>query len=52
MITEQKVLVKTSFEKVLPMSDVAARLFYHRLLELDPSLRKLFVTDMEEQGRK
>lgn len=52
MTPEQKELVKTSFEKVLPISDVAARLFYNRLFELDLSLRRLFTTDMDEQGRK
>ena len=29
-----------------------AALFYQRLFELDPDLRRLFKTDMAEQGRK
>jgi hemoglobin-like flavoprotein len=53
MITnEQKMLVQTSFEKVLPIAEVAAKLFYDRLFELDPSLRLLFKGDMAEQGKK
>jgi len=52
MTPEQKTLVKESFDKVLPIADVAAELFYGRLFELDPSLRQLFHGDMKEQGRK
>jgi hemoglobin-like flavoprotein len=51
MTPEQKLLVRTSFAQVAPISDVAARLFYERLFYLDPSLRSLFKHDMEEQGR-
>jgi len=51
MTHEQNKLVKESFEKVLPIADVAAELFYGRLFELDPSLRRLFHRDMKEQGR-
>ena len=35
----QKVLVQESFAAVMPIADDAAALFYHRLFELDPSLR-------------
>jgi hemoglobin-like flavoprotein len=49
---QQKLLVQTSFEKVLPIAELAAKLFYNRLFELDPSLRLLFKSDMEEQGKK
>ena len=52
MTPSQKELVKSSFAKVLPISDQAAELFYGRLFEIDPSLRPLFTTDMKEQGRK
>ena len=45
-------LVQTSFEQVAPIADVAAALFYDRLFELDPSLRRLFHADMDEQGKK
>ncbi len=45
-------LVQDSFKSVAPIADEAAALFYGRLFELDPQLRKLFKTDMPEQGRK
>jgi hemoglobin-like flavoprotein len=45
-------LVKSSFAKVVPISEAAAALFYERLFTLDPSLRPLFKGDMAEQGRK
>ncbi len=48
----QKMLVRASFEKVLPIADAAAALFYDRLFELDPSLKRLFKGDLREQGRK
>ncbi len=51
MTPEQKILVQTSFAKVMPIADVAATLFYQRLFELDPSLRALFKGDMQAQGR-
>lgn len=53
MVTErQKTLVQQSFAAVLPIADDAAKLFYGRLFELDPSLQKMFRTDMTEQRRK
>lgn len=48
----EKELVQTTWEQVIPISDVAARLFYEKLFELDPGVRPLFTSDMEEQGRK
>src|SRR4051812_42092052 len=45
-------LVKASFQKVAPIADQAAAIFYARLFELDPSLRTLFHGDMADQGRK
>lgn len=45
-------LVKSSFEKVKPIADKVAELFYQRLFELSPSLRHLFKGDMKEQERK
>lgn len=44
--------MRTTWEKVIPISDVAARLFHGKLFELDPGVRPLFTSDMEEQGRK
>jgi len=36
----------------VPISDTAADLFYGKLFELDPSLKKLFPEDMTEQKKK
>ena len=52
MTGEQIRLVQESFEKVVPVADAAAGLFYARLFDLDPSLEPLFKGDMVEQGRK
>jgi hemoglobin-like flavoprotein len=52
MTPEQIKLIQTSFERVLPIADTAAELFYNRLFELDPALRPLFRGDLREQGRK
>ena len=45
-------LIKESWDKVFPIADKAAKLFYGKLFELDPELKKLFPEDMTEQGRK
>ncbi len=52
MTPEQITLVKTSFEKVAPIADKAAALFYDRLFEIEPSVKPLFKEDIEVQGRK
>ncbi len=52
MTPEQKTLVQESFEKVAPISEQAAAIFYGKLFELDPSLKPMFKGDIEEQGRK
>ena len=52
MNPEQIKLVQESFEKVVPIADAAAALFYGRLFDLDPALEALFKGDMVEQGRK
>jgi nitric oxide dioxygenase len=44
-------LVQTSFEKVVPIADAAAKLFYDRLFEIDPSSRPLFKSNLEQQGK-
>lgn len=51
MTPRQVELVQESFVKVLPIAPQAAELFYGRLFEVDPALRKLFKGDMKEQGR-
>ena len=45
-------LVQASFEKVAPIAEAAAEMFYNRLFELDPSVKALFKGDMKEQGHK
>jgi hemoglobin-like flavoprotein len=52
MTPKQIELVQGSWNKVLPIADTAAELFYGRLFSLDPSLRPMFKSDMKEQGRK
>ncbi len=52
MTPHQIELVRASFAKVAPIADSAAKLFYSRLFELDPSLRPMFKTNLEEQGGK
>ena len=52
MTPEQIALVQGSWEKVKPISDKAAELFYGKLFELNPGYRDLFPEDMVEQGRK
>lgn len=49
----QKNLVQESWEKVKPISETAAELFYGKLFELDPDLKPMFAnSDMKEQGKK
>ncbi len=53
-LTAQQVqLVQSSFEKVAPIAEKAAELFYARLFETAPQVRPLFrSTDMKTQGKK
>jgi hemoglobin-like flavoprotein len=52
MTPQQIQLVQSTWSQVVPIAPAAAALFYGRLFELDPSLRPLFRTGIEEQGRK
>jgi len=53
MSPEEKVLVQETWQKVLPIADTAAHLFYDRLFEIDPTTRPLFqATSFAEQRRK
>ena len=54
MLTDrQRALVRETWALVAPIAPTAASLFYTRLFELDPSLRRLFAhADMDEQGKK
>lgn len=52
MTNEEIELVKSSWAKVVPISDLAAELFYGKLFEIDPTLKTMFSDDIEEQGKK
>jgi len=52
MHTSQVALVQSTFDRVLPISDVMAGVFYDRLFHLDPSMRRLFHGDLRMQGKK
>jgi hemoglobin-like flavoprotein len=52
MTPDQVTMVQDSLKKVVPISDVAADLFYGRLFEVAPQVRPMFKGDMKEQGRK
>lgn len=45
-------LVRRTFDLVVPIAGVAADLFYDRLFYLAPSLRRMFPDDMRDQKRK
>ena len=46
------VLVQTSFERIRPVLEPAAMMFYDRLFALDPSLRGMFRQSREAQAQK
>ena len=48
----QVVLLRRSFNRIAPQTGIAAMIFYRNLFTLDPSLRSLFHTTIELQGRK
>lgn len=52
MTPEQINLVQKSWEKVEPISEQAAEIFYGKLFEKDPSVESLFHGDMLAQGQK
>lgn len=52
MTPTQITLVKESWEKVLPIQETAAELFYNRLFEVYPEVKPYFQGDMKEQGKK
>ena len=51
MIPVQVAQIQASFQKVAPIADQAAELFYERLFETTPELRALFIGNMEIQGQ-
>jgi hemoglobin-like flavoprotein len=50
--SEQTKLLRQSFKLVESQATIAALVFYRNLFTLDPSLRSLFHTSIEVQGRK
>ena len=52
MTPEQKSLVVDSWNRVLPIKDKAAELFYGRLFEVYPEVKPYFKGDMTSQGMK
>ena len=52
MTSRQKQIVKESFALIREVAIPVSLLFYGRLFDLDPSLRKLFHIDMKEQSQK
>jgi len=48
---QQITLVQESWDKVVPIADKAAELFYGKLFEMDPSVEALFEIEAEEQGK-
>ena len=50
MTGEQKVLLRQSFEKLVPLPRRFGLLFYQRLFELDPQMKLLFHGDLDRQA--
>lgn len=51
MTPSQVSLVQSSFNKVAPIADQAAEIFYGRLFEIAPQVKPLFSGDMAKQRR-
>lgn len=52
MTPRQHELIRATWADVAPIADTAARLFYDRLFELDPSVARMFAaTDMAAQRK-
>lgn len=52
MNDQQKRLVQTSFARIVPKSEYAAKVFYGRLFETVPEVQPLFKSDLKTQGIK
>jgi nitric oxide dioxygenase len=50
--TRQKQLIRESFDTVSEYSDSVVLLFYGRLFEIAPEVRRLFKVEIREQARK
>jgi nitric oxide dioxygenase len=52
-VTPQQIkLVQNSFAQVAPIATIAADLFYGRLFEIAPQVRRMFPQEMAEQKKK
>jgi hemoglobin-like flavoprotein len=51
MTPEQIALVRNSYEKLRPARDELGRVFYARLFETNPELRRLFHGDIDRQAQ-
>jgi len=49
---QQVALLRESFARIKSQASIAAMIFYRHLFTLDPSLRSMFHTSIELQGRK
>ena len=52
MTPQQIKLVQNSFAQVAPIATIAADLFYGRLFEIAPQVRRMFPQEMAEQKKK
>ena len=52
MTPEQVHLIRKSFAELSRHEHIAALVFYRRLFEIDPDLKRLFKGDIEEQSKK
>jgi len=52
MTSDQRRLVRQSFEALRDQAGPVSLLFYGKLFEIDPSARRLFHNDLAVQGRK
>jgi len=52
MTTDERRLIRTSFDALRDQASPVALLFYGRLFELDPSARRLFHIDLDVQAQK
>ncbi|MCB1514784.1 MAG: hemin receptor [Hyphomicrobiaceae bacterium] len=52
MTPDQIELVQSSFAKMAPLGDDAGRIFYGRLFNIAPEVKRLFHGDLEEQAGK
>jgi hemoglobin-like flavoprotein len=52
MTPDQKLLVRHTWDTILPVSSQAADLFYSRLFEQYPEVKPYFKGDLQQQGQK